>query len=131
MSLSSDNNTYDILIEWNDLNIEVKDYFEDILTNYDSREDIINKLTKFKTFLLTFIDEINSATLAPRNDSLTKEGILIDLEYNLSRINETLDNMTRTAGRRRKSRGRRSRDRRKSRRSRKTLRRKSLRRRRH
>jgi hypothetical protein len=130
MSLSSDNNTYDILIDGNDLNIEVKDYFEDILTNYDSREDIINKLTKFKTFLLTVIDEINSATLAPRNDNLTKENILVDLQYNLSRVNETLANMTRTAGRR-KSRGRRSRGRRKSRRSRKTLRRKSLRRRRH
>jgi hypothetical protein len=78
----------------NRLNIRIKEYMDnknltpDNISNLD--EDIKNDLIEFKLDIVDYMPDMEQYTFAPRNDRLTKEGVLEDLRINLDRINKVL-----------------------------------------
>jgi hypothetical protein len=78
----------------NRLNIRIKEYMDnknltpDHISNLD--EDIKNELIEFKLDIVDYMPDMERYTFAPRNDRLTKEGVLEDLRINLDRINKVL-----------------------------------------
>lgn len=88
-----------MLIGANKLNYYVKNYLQSS-GNY-SMEEIKSDLEEFKLDLEEYINDITSYNFVmPRSDSLTKEGILNDLQFNLNEVNNKLANIQ--GGRKRK-----------------------------
>jgi hypothetical protein len=86
-----------MLVGANNLNNFVKHYL-------DSRRFDPVALEEYKLDLEEYIRDIKDYNFAPRTDNLTKEGILIDLNENLKRITEYMEE---TFGGRRKRKTRR------------------------
>ena len=93
----------------NRLNIRIKEYMDsknltpDDISNVD--RDIRNDLIEFKLDIVDYMPDMERYNFAPRNDRLTKEGVMEDLRINLDRINKILAAVDRNiTGGKRKSR---------------------------
>jgi hypothetical protein len=96
-------NDENMLIGANKLNNDVKNYFEYLHReglSHDT-EDILHDL---KLDIEEYLRDIEPYDFAPRNDRLTKEGILVDLHINLDRINAFPSEFNSRSGGKRKKR---------------------------
>ena len=77
-----------MLIGASKLNKDIKDYLNSPRRRSD--DGYIETLKEYREDINEYIADIVSYNFAPRVDGLSKEGILIDLETNLRRINKRL-----------------------------------------
>lgn len=96
--LPSNYNDENMLIGANRLNIKIKDYlnyinYELLVSQSISNEfynDIQDSLTEYLEEINEYLRDISAYDFAPRNDRLTKEGVLADLYTNLDEIKKML-----------------------------------------
>jgi hypothetical protein len=91
MELPPNYNNDNMLIGANNLNNQIKAY----LNRNSIPDDNQYNLEEFKLDIEEYLRDIPPYNFRPRTDGLTKEGIIGDLEYNLSRINEELSRIGR------------------------------------
>ena len=78
-----------MLIGANDLNNRIKSYM-DMLDEEGSFPDSKGILDEYILDIEDYIPDIERYNFAPRDDRLTKEGILVDLGINLERVKDFL-----------------------------------------
>lgn len=100
-------NGENMLIGANKLNNDIKKYF-DMLHREGLSHDTEENLHEFKLDIEDYLRDIEPYDFAPRDDRLTKEGILVDLKMNLDRIDAFPSEYINTSGGKRKSRRRKS-----------------------
>lgn len=86
--MSANYNGENMLIGASKLNKDVKDYLNSLRRRSD--DGYVETLEEYREDINEYIVDITSYDFAPRVDGLSKEGILKDLETNVTRINKRL-----------------------------------------